>query len=141
LSGSPNFQLFPYEICHSSLIVLQKQKTQKLAKTLENNKAKGLTNANQGVQIHHIWHSSSSEKPFLWIIRPDLVASDSVVLSPNFVTKTKERGVLASWCPQEEILKHPSIEGFLTHSRWNSTLESVCGGVPIISYPFLPSNI
>jgi hypothetical protein len=58
LSGSPNFQLFPYEICHSSLIVLQKQKTQKLAKTLENNKAKGLTNANQGVQIHHIWHSS-----------------------------------------------------------------------------------
>jgi hypothetical protein len=60
LSGSPNFQLFLYEICHSSLIVLQKQKTQKLAKTLENNKAKGLTNANQGVQIHHIWHSSTS---------------------------------------------------------------------------------
>jgi hypothetical protein len=59
LSGSPNFQLFLYEICHSSLIVLQKQKTQKLVKTLENNKAKGLTNANQGVQIHHIWHSFS----------------------------------------------------------------------------------
>jgi len=53
LSGSPNFQLFP-------VIVLQKQKTQKLAKTLENNKAKGLTNANQGVQIHHIWHSSTT---------------------------------------------------------------------------------
>jgi hypothetical protein len=58
-SGSPNFQSFPYEICHSSLIVLQKQKTQKLTKTLENNKAKGLTSANQGVQIHNIWHSSS----------------------------------------------------------------------------------
>jgi hypothetical protein len=57
-SGSPNFQSFPYEICHSSLIVLQKQKTQKLTKTLENNKAKGLTSANQGVQIHNIWHSS-----------------------------------------------------------------------------------
>lgn len=57
-SGSPNFQPFPYEICHSSLIVLHKQKTQKLTKTLENNKAKGLTNANQGVQIHNIWHSS-----------------------------------------------------------------------------------
>jgi hypothetical protein len=58
LSGSPNFQLSSYEICHSSLIVLQKQKTQKLTKTLENNKAKGLTSANQGVQIHDIWHSS-----------------------------------------------------------------------------------
>jgi hypothetical protein len=57
-SGPPNFQSFPYEIFHSSLIVLQKQKTQKLTKTLENNKAKGLTSANQGVQIHNIWHSS-----------------------------------------------------------------------------------
>jgi len=45
-SGPPNFQSFPYEICHSSLIVLQRQKTQKLTKTLENNKAKGLTSAN-----------------------------------------------------------------------------------------------
>jgi hypothetical protein len=61
-SGSPNFQPFPYEICHSSLIVLHKQKTQKLTKTLENNKAKGLTSANQGVQIHNIWHSSNTPK-------------------------------------------------------------------------------
>jgi hypothetical protein len=59
-SGPPNFQSFPYEICHSSLIVLQKQKTKKLTKTLENNKAKSLTSANQGVQIHNIWHSSHS---------------------------------------------------------------------------------
>jgi hypothetical protein len=35
-------------------------KTQKLTKTSENNKAKGLTNANQGVQIHNIWHSSTT---------------------------------------------------------------------------------
>jgi len=40
------------------LLSLQKQKTQKLTKTLENNKAKGLTSANQGVQIHNNWHSS-----------------------------------------------------------------------------------
>jgi len=33
-------------------------KTQKLTKTSENNKAKGLTNVNQGVQIHNICHSS-----------------------------------------------------------------------------------
>jgi hypothetical protein len=59
-SGLPNFQAFPHEICHSSLIDLQNIKTQKLTKTLENNKAKGLTNANQGVQIHNIWHSSAT---------------------------------------------------------------------------------
>jgi hypothetical protein len=47
--------------CHSSLIGLQNIKTQKLTKASENNKAKGLTNVNQGVQIHNIWHSSHNE--------------------------------------------------------------------------------
>jgi len=52
------FQAIPHEFRHSSLIDLQKIKTQKLTKASENNKAKGLTNVNQGVQIHNIWHSS-----------------------------------------------------------------------------------
>ncbi len=86
--------------------------------------------------IEFAWGLANSEKPFLWIIRPDLVVGDSAVLPPEFVTKTKDRGMLASWCLQEQILKHPSIGGFLTHSGWNSTLESVCNGVPMISWPF-----
>jgi hypothetical protein len=40
------------------LLTYINRKTQKLTKTSENNKAKGLTSANQGVQIHNIWHSS-----------------------------------------------------------------------------------
>jgi hypothetical protein len=51
------FQAIPHEFCHSSLIDLQNIKIQKLTKASENNKAKGLTNVNQGVQIHNIWHS------------------------------------------------------------------------------------
>ncbi|XP_059447966.1 7-deoxyloganetin glucosyltransferase-like [Corylus avellana] len=86
--------------------------------------------------IEFAWGLADTKKPFLWIIRPNLVAGDLAVLPTEFLTKTKDRGMLASWCPQEEILKHPSIGGFLTHSGWNSTLESVCGGVPIISWPF-----
>jgi UDP:flavonoid glycosyltransferase YjiC (YdhE family) len=86
--------------------------------------------------IEFAWGLANTKKPFLWIIRPDLVAGDSSVLPPEFLIETKDRGLLASWCPQEEILKHPSIGGFLTHSGWNSTLESMCGGVPIISWPF-----
>jgi hypothetical protein len=53
------FQAIPHEFCHSLLIDLQNIKTQKLTKASENNKAKGLTNVNQGVQIHNIWHSSA----------------------------------------------------------------------------------
>ncbi|XP_034678439.1 7-deoxyloganetin glucosyltransferase-like [Vitis riparia] len=82
------------------------------------------------------WGLANSNKPFLWIIRPDLVVGDSALLPPEFVTETKDRGMLANWCPQEQVLKHPAIGGFLTHSGWNSTSESICGGVPLICWPF-----
>ncbi|KAM7478988.1 hypothetical protein LguiA_027201 [Lonicera macranthoides] len=82
------------------------------------------------------WGLANSMKPFLWIIRPDIVAGDSAMLPPEFVRETRERSMLANWCPQEQVLKHVAIGGFLTHSGWNSTLESLCGGVPLICWPF-----
>jgi hypothetical protein len=86
--------------------------------------------------IEFAWGLANSNQTFLWIIRPDLVDGDSAVLPPEFLEETKERGLLASWCPQEQVLSHPSIGVFLTHSGWNSTIESLCSGVPIISWPF-----
>ncbi|CAL0315537.1 unnamed protein product [Lupinus luteus] len=86
--------------------------------------------------IEFAWGLANSNKTFLWVIRPDLVAGENAVLPPEFVTQTKNRGLMLSWCPQEEVLSHPAIGGFLTHSGWNSTLESVCGGVPMICWPF-----
>ncbi|KAB1222809.1 UDP-glycosyltransferase 85A2 [Morella rubra] len=86
--------------------------------------------------IEFAWGLANSNQTFLWIIRPDLVEGDSAILPSEFLTETKERGLLASWCPQEQVLSHPSIGGFLTHSGWNSTIESMCGGVPLISWPF-----
>ena len=87
------------------------------------------------------WGLANSEKPFLWIIRPDLVGGNSAIVTSEFATKTKDRGMLASWCHQEQILKHPSIGCFLTHSGWNSMLESVCCGVPMISWPFFAEQL
>ncbi|XP_059653293.1 7-deoxyloganetin glucosyltransferase-like [Cornus florida] len=79
---------------------------------------------------------ANSQKPFLWIIRPDLVTGENAILPAEFLHETKERGMLASWCPQEQVLNHAAIGGFLTHSGWNSTLESLSGGVPLICWPF-----
>jgi len=82
------------------------------------------------------WGLANSKFMFLWIIRPDLVVGDSSILPPELLEETKGRGLIASWCPQEEVLNHSSIGGFLTHCGWNSIIESVCAGVPMLCWPF-----
>ncbi|XP_073010065.1 7-deoxyloganetin glucosyltransferase-like [Typha latifolia] len=89
------------------------------------------------------WGLSNSRHPFLWVIRPDLVAGEKTMVTEDFIVETRGRGILTSWCPQEQVLSHPSLGVFLTHSGWNSTLESICGGVPMICWPFFaeqPTN-
>jgi hypothetical protein len=85
--------------------------------------------------VEFAWGLANSNFMFLWIIRPDLVVSDSAILPPEFVEETKGRGLIASWCPQEEVLNHSSIGGFLTHCGWNSIMESLCAGVPMLCCP------
>ncbi|KAL7595692.1 hypothetical protein Lser_V15G30797 [Lactuca serriola] len=87
--------------------------------------------------VEFCWGLAKSNYSFLWIIRPDLVKGDSSVLPAEFLEETNSRGMLASWCQQEQVLNHPSIGGFLTHSGWNSTIESISGGVPMICWPYL----
>ncbi|GMN27426.1 hypothetical protein TIFTF001_001638 [Ficus carica] len=82
------------------------------------------------------WGLANSSHPFFWVIRPDLVIGESACLSPEFLAETKERSLIASWCPQEDVLNHPSIGGFLTHCGWNSIIESLSCGVPMLCYPF-----
>ena len=82
------------------------------------------------------WGLANSKKHFLWIVRPDMLAGDTAKVPSEFVTETRERGLLAGWCSQEKVLKHPAIGGFLTHSGWNSTIESIASGVPVICWPF-----
>ncbi|KAI3820381.1 hypothetical protein L1987_07927 [Smallanthus sonchifolius] len=82
------------------------------------------------------WGLAKSNYSFLWIIRPDLVIGESAVLPPELLAEISGRGLLASWCPQIQVLNHPSIGGFLTHSGWNSTIESISSGVPMICWPF-----
>ncbi|XP_034709406.1 hydroquinone glucosyltransferase-like [Vitis riparia] len=89
-----------------------------------------------------------SEQRFLWVVRsPSRVADSSFFsvhsqndpfsfLPQGFVDRTKGRGLLvSSWAPQAQIISHASTGGFLSHCGWNSTLESVACGVPMIAWP------
>lgn len=86
--------------------------------------------------IELAWGLANSKHPFLWIIRPDLLSGESALLPQSFLEETKGRCMLASWCPQEKVLEHPSIGGYLTHCGWNSTIESISlSGVAMLCYP------
>jgi anthocyanidin 3-O-glucoside 5-O-glucosyltransferase len=45
-------------------------------------------------------------------------------------------GLIVPWAPQLHVLAHPSVCAFLTHCGWNSTLESISMGMPMIPIPF-----
>ncbi|KAM7505336.1 hypothetical protein LguiB_004240 [Lonicera macranthoides] len=87
------------------------------------------------------WGLANSNQYFLWIIRSDMVEGESAILPPEFLEVTKERGFIASWCPQEQVLNHPSIGGFFTHGGWNSIIESLSAGVPMICFPFFADQL
>ncbi|KAL4275152.1 hypothetical protein AHAS_Ahas20G0078600 [Arachis hypogaea] len=57
------------------------------------------------------WGLANSKKKSLWVIRPDLVEDEASVVPQDFVSETKERGLIVSWCPQEQVLKHHAVAG------------------------------
>ncbi|KAM7531711.1 hypothetical protein LguiB_035121 [Lonicera macranthoides] len=77
-----------------------------------------------------------SNRPFIWCIRNESEEFERWILEDGFEERTKDKGILIrGWAPQVLILSHPSIGVFLTHCGWNSTIEGVCAGVPMMTWP------
>ncbi|XP_055821897.1 UDP-glycosyltransferase 74G1-like [Solanum dulcamara] len=82
------------------------------------------------------WGLKNSNKNFLWVVR----STEEPKLPKNFLEELKctsgnNKGLVVSWCPQLQALEHESIGCFLTHCGWNSTLEAISLGVPMVAMP------
>ncbi|KAG8611645.1 hypothetical protein MANES_S095825v8 [Manihot esculenta] len=77
------------------------------------------------------WGLKRSNTSFLWVVREP----EKEKLPNNFIEETKEMGLVVTWSPQLEVLAHKSVGCFITHCGWNSTLEALSLGVPMVAMP------
>ncbi|KAG0485085.1 hypothetical protein HPP92_009164 [Vanilla planifolia] len=115
-------------LCFGSGGTLSWQQTQELALGLEMSGQRFLWAA----------RSPSEEDPSASFFENGGDANDDPLgfLPDGFLQRTKGRGmVVPSWVPQWEVLCHVATSGFLSHCGWNSTLECLVHGVPMIAWP------
>jgi hypothetical protein len=83
------------------------------------------------------WGLANSKQPFLWVVRPGSVhgSERAESLPEGFREIAGEKGRVVKWAPQKEVLAHNAVGGFWSHCGWNSLLEGISEGVPMICRP------
>ncbi|KAF0893414.1 hypothetical protein E2562_024225 [Oryza meyeriana var. granulata] len=87
-----------------------------------------------------------SKQRFIWVLRDadranifadsDESESRHAKLLSEFSKQTEGTGlVITGWAPQLEILAHGATAAFMSHCGWNSTMESMSHGKPILAWP------
>ncbi|XP_055340463.1 uncharacterized protein LOC129589654 [Paramacrobiotus metropolitanus] len=79
----------------------------------------------------------SLKRPFIWSLR----SPQQTLLSEPFIRTTAETMtdttpyLILPWAPQKQILAHKATGVYVSHCGWNSTLEAVSYGVPVVAWP------
>jgi len=72
---------------------------------------------------------------FIWVVRKKIDDGEEW-LPEGFEERTEGKGlIIRGWSPQVLILEHEAMGAFVTHCGWNSVLEGVVAGVPMITWP------
>lgn len=78
----------------------------------------------------------ASETPFIWVIKLTTNVDKDQFPPKGFEERMQGKGLIVTkWAPQKLILDHPSVGGFMTHCGWNSLIEGVTAGLPLITWP------
>lgn len=96
-----------------------------------------LAHVDEKVSAEMAWGLANSNQPFIWVVRPGSVCAFEWIefLEEGLLTELKGRGLIVKWAPQKDVLAHFAVGGFWSHCGWNSTLEGVSEGVPLLCLP------
>ncbi|XP_061341858.1 soyasapogenol B glucuronide galactosyltransferase-like [Gastrolobium bilobum] len=80
---------------------------------------------------------------FIWVVRKNEENGDGGEFLEEFEKRVKEsnRGYLIwGWAPQLLILENGAIGGLVTHCGWNTVVESVNAGLPMVTWPLFAEH-
>ncbi|TXG64260.1 hypothetical protein EZV62_011254 [Acer yangbiense] len=81
----------------------------------------------------------ASGQDFIWVVRKDKKHEDGNEedwLPEGFEKRMAGKGlIIKGWAPQVLILEHEAVGGFVTHCGWNSALEGITAGLPMVTWP------
>ncbi|KAF0907376.1 hypothetical protein E2562_015868 [Oryza meyeriana var. granulata] len=110
----------------------------------------GTTSTLRGEQIRELAAAvRGSNQRFIWVLRDadraDMNTREEAVLGARRLAEaTAELGeaiargvgvVVTGWAPQLQILAHGATAAFMSHCGWNSVMESLSHGKPVLAWP------
>ncbi|PWZ21247.1 Anthocyanidin 3-O-glucosyltransferase 4 [Zea mays] len=125
--GVPRFSFDGF--CAFSSLCMRQMNLHRIFEGVDDDDTRPLVEIGHGLE--------ATKRPFIWVVKPGNLAEFERWLSEDgFESRVGETGlVIRDWAPQKAILSHPATGAFVTHCGWNSVLECVAAGLPMVSCP------
>ncbi|KAJ3320158.1 hypothetical protein HDV06_005635 [Boothiomyces sp. JEL0866] len=84
--------------------------------------------------------------PFIWALKKDQheflpEKMKAYIIEEGMEISSDKKGMITTWAPQVGILKNHAVAAFVSHVGWNSFLEAISGGVPLIAWPIFAEQL